>query len=247
MDSNMGINSGHDYYLVASGNDSLKILRTNVDGIFFRYASLLFQSRIFKVFGMFLIGLVIGRTKFYNKLEENKKLLWWIFVAGLLVGIPSNYLMAKLNETPGYTRLTVHGLKQTITYAFGVVPLALAYASGFALLYLLKPARQFLNALAPVGKMALTNYISHTIIGLFVFTQLGLGIQTMGPAAYTLFAVAVYFVQVLISTLWLKFFNYGPLEWLWRNATYGKFQPMRKQKNELMPVPVVSTENNGNP
>ena len=241
MDANIGIVTNQDYYKIASGDNALKILRANVDGIFFRYSELLFQSRAFKVLGMFLVGLVIGRTKFFNKLNQNRKLLWMILICGLVIGLPCNYIMAKLMAGPGYYQLTINGLKQTIVYAFGVAPLALAYASGFALMYLSNPLRRFLNTLAPVGKMALTNYISHTLIGLFVFTRLGWGIQNMGPAAWTLFALSVYITQIIISTVWLRFFNYGPLEWLWRSATYGKLQPMLKKRtiDELIPAAEV--------
>ena len=83
-------------------------------------------------------------------------------------------------------------------------------------------------AIAPAGKMALTNYIGQSLIGTFLFTQLGLGIRGVGPTSWTLLALGIFLLQVLISTLWLKYFHYGPLEWLWRSATYNKWQPLRK-------------------
>lgn len=234
LDAQSGINNEKELVKVLSGNNFLKMIQANLHGIFWRYGDLLFQDRIFKVFGMFLIGLVIGRTKFYNKLNENRRLLWALLIVGLLIGLPCNYLMVIFTEKGGYYELTKNGLYQTIAYAFGVATLAMGYASFFALLYQVKPIKKFLNFLAPVGRMALTNYIMHTVIGLFVFTRLGLGLTNMGPTAWTLFAVGVYVVQIFISTIWLHFFNYGPLEWLWRSATYKKWQPMIKQKKELI-------------
>ena len=41
--------------------------------------------------------------------------------------------------------------------------------------------------------------------------------------------IGFFIIQIILSTIWLKYFNYGPLEWLWRSATYRKWQPMRKR------------------
>lgn len=228
LSSKQGINSGQDFYNAMRRVDFLEMIKMNVVGIFFRYGDLLFQSRAFKVFGMFLLGLVIGRTHFYNKLRENKKLLWFIFIGGITIGLPANYIMATYKESPAYYQLKADGLRQTIAYAFGVAPLAMAYASLVALLYLNEPFRKLLNLMAPAGKMALTNYFMHSIIGLLAFTGLGFSFNPIGPAAWTIFALIVFLFQIVISSIWLRFFIYGPLEWLWRSATYKKWQPMRK-------------------
>jgi uncharacterized protein len=236
LDSQIGINSEKDLIAVLSGNNFLKMLQTNLHGILWRLGDLLFQDRVFKVFAMFLIGLVVGRTNFYNKLSQNKNLLRKILFYGLLIGIPANIIMAFFMVKGGYYQLTLNGLYQTIAYSLGVAPLALAYASFIALLYLNNKVRRFLNTLAPVGRMALSNYIIHTVIGLIVFTKIGFGLSNMGPTAWTLFALCVFILQIFISTGWLHFFNYGPLEWLWRSATYGRWQKMIKNKKEDMPV-----------
>lgn len=231
-----GFKSDQDYYNAMSGHNFFRMVRINFINILYRYGDLIFQSRVFKVFGMFLIGLVIGRTKFYNKLLENKRLLWSILIFGLLIGLPANYILATLKETKGYYQLTIHGLYETIAYAFGVAPLALFYAAAIALLYVASPLKKGLALLAPVGKMALTNYIMHTLIGLFTFTGLGFALRPMGPAAWTIFALCVFVVQIFLSTAWLYYFNYGPLEWLWRSATYNKWQPFVKTKvKEISP------------
>jgi uncharacterized protein len=89
--------------------------------------------------------------------------------------------------------------------------------------------RKFLEILAPVGKMAFTNYVLQTLIGNFVFLNAGLGyMEKVGPIYYTVFAIIVFFFQVIFSTVWLKYFYYGPLEWIWRSATYGQFQKFKK-------------------
>lgn len=207
-------------------------LKSNIGGIFFRYQYLFFVSRIPKVLGMFLIGYVLGRSDFYKNIGQNKKLVYWIIAIGLVIGLPANYMLAHYmsNYMGDYFGLKQKGLHQTIAYAFGVVPLALAYVGLFMLSFQSAAGKKVLSVLAPVGKMAFSNYIMHSLIGNFVF--LGAGLDYMGkvgPVCYTIFGVAVFILQIILSTVWLKYFNYGPVEWLWRSATYKKWQPFRKK------------------
>ena len=228
LQSTLGLRSSVDFYNVYHGNNFGLRIKSNFFGVLWRYAELVFQSRAFKVFGMFLIGLVIGRTGFYKRLKENRKLLWGVLFGGLLIGLPANYILAHLQQNPGYMQLTTMGLKQTIAYAIGVAPLTLAYAAAFSLLYTHPASQKVLTVLAPQGRMALTNYLMQTLIGVFTFSGLGFGLQSLGPAAWTLFALAVFAMQVVLSTIWLNYFQYGPMEWVWRQLTYGKRLPLRK-------------------
>jgi uncharacterized protein len=128
-----------------------------------------------------------------------------------------------------YYMLKENGLYQTIVYAMGVVPLALSYVALFMLLFQTSAGKKFLSLLAPVGKMAFSNYISQSLIANFIFLGAGLGYMgQVGPVYYTLLGLIIFTGQVIVSTIWLKYFNYGPLEWLWRSATYKKWQPMKK-------------------
>ncbi len=82
--------------------------------------------------------------------------------------------------------------------------------------------------LAPLGRMALTNYISHSIILTSIFYGYAGGmfgkIDRMEQIAI---AIAILFCQVIICKIWLKHFRFGPLEWLWRSITYLKWQPLK--------------------
>jgi uncharacterized protein len=111
----------------------------------------------------------------------------------------------------------------------GVVPLALAYIAGFALLWLRPSARRGLAWFAPAGRMALTNYLAQSVIGIFVFYGVGLGLGgRVGSAAAALIAIVVFAVQVLLSALWLRRYRYGPVEWMWRSLAYGRRQPLQR-------------------
>jgi uncharacterized protein len=132
-----------------------------------------------------------------------------------------------------YWNLKAKGLYQTIVYALGVAPLAMAYTGLFMLSFQTTAGKKIFSILAPVGKMAFSNYMMQSLIGNFVFLGPGLGYMTrVGPVYFTLFALLVFTFQIIFSTVWLNYFNYGPVEWLWRSATYKKWQPLIK-KNQL--------------
>jgi uncharacterized protein len=208
-----------------------EVLKGDISGFFYRYGYLVFVSRVPKVLGMFLIGYALGRSDFYKNIAQHKKKLYTIIIAGLLIGLPANFYLARYMTyyMGDYWMLNTNGLYQTIFYALGVAPLAMAYVAIFMLAYQAMAGKKILGILAPVGKMAFSNYILQTLIGNFVFLGAGLGyLGQVGPFYYTLFGLAVFIVQILLSHLWLRHFHFGPVEWLWRSATYKKWQPMRK-------------------
>jgi uncharacterized protein len=90
----------------------------------------------------------------------------------------------------------------------------------------------FFALLRPVGQMAFTNYLTQSIMcGLFF---LGIGFNCFGQLEYhQLFYVvgAVWVIQIIWSHIWLRYFRFGPLEWLWRSLTYWKKQPFKKNNS----------------
>lgn len=226
-----GVSSDEQVVAYLTKTDWLGVLKTNISGFFFRYGYLFFVSRIPKVLGMFLIGYVLGRSNFYKNINQNKKTLYIIIFLGLIIGLPANYYLAHYMSyyMADYWNLKTNGLYQTIAYALGVVPLALVYVALFMLAYQTLIGKKALSVFAPVGKMAFSNYIFQSLLGSFVFLGAGLGyIRQVGPVYYTIFGLLVFVVQIIISRIWLNYYNYGPLEWLWRSLTYNKSQPMKK-------------------
>ncbi|MEO6405096.1 MAG: DUF418 domain-containing protein [Ferruginibacter sp.] len=208
----------------------IDIWKLNIAGVFGRYGYLFFVSRIPKVLGMFLVGYWLGKNSNYKKVLANNGLLKKIALAGFIIGLPMNYMLAQYMKNEGdYFQLKMNGFYQTVVYALGVAPLALAYAASIALVYKAKLGRQALLILQPVGKMAFSNYIMHSLIGVLTFYGVGLGMGgQFGPTAWTIFALVIFSFQIIFSSIWLSYFNYGPLEWFWRSMTYKKWQPMRK-------------------
>lgn len=83
--------------------------------------------------------------------------------------------------------------------------------------------------LAAVGQMALTNYLTHSIVTSILFLGWGFGlVGQLDYAAQLLVVLAIWIVQLVVSPIWLRFFRFGPAEWVWRSLTYWKVQPLRK-------------------
>ena len=226
------VDTREEFIAILDKLDWWDFTKNNVAGFFYRYSYLLHVSRVPKVLGMFLIGYVVGRSDFFKNLAQYRKIVYIVIVAGLLIGLPANYLLAKQMESHmgDYFQLKQNGFYHTIWYALGVAPLAMAYVGLFMLAFKTNAGSKILSVFAPAGKMAFSNYIMQSLIGNYVFFATGLGYMfKVGPVYYTLFGVAVFILQIIFSTIWLKYFNYGPVEWVWRSATYKKWQPMRKK------------------
>ncbi|QQR88236.1 MAG: DUF418 domain-containing protein [Flavobacteriales bacterium] len=205
-----------------------EFFRANERGWIFRFLNLVESNRPPKVLGLFLLGLWVSRRKLFVDVEQHAFLLKRICIGGLLIGLPSSVLMWWADHHVGYPPEPA-SLLRAVSYAFGVVPLAIAYASGFGLLWLNEGWKKRLLTLAPMGRMALTNYLMQTLIALALFTGLGLGWGTRVSAwQFEALALAVFIVQVLWSRWWLARFQFGPFEWAWRSLTYGKLMAMRK-------------------
>lgn len=210
----------------------LTVLKLDIAGFFFRYGDLFFISRIPKVLGMFLIGFALGRSDFYKNIQQHKKTLHVVIAIGLVIGVPANYLLAQNMQihTADYFALKPNGFYRTLWYAVGVVPLAMAYVAVFMLWFNTATGKKIMGVMAPVGKMAFSNYMLQSLIGNFIFLGAGLGMmEKVGPVYFTLLGILIFLLQVILSTVWLRYFNYGPVEWIWRSATYKKWQPFRKK------------------
>lgn len=117
-----------------------------------------------------------------------------------------------------------------LIYPFQRIFLVMAHVAAIVLLYKARYAQKLFRRLEAVGQMALTNYIMQSVIcTLFFF---GYGLNYYGELEfYQIYfvVVAVWIVQLLISPIWLRFFLFGPLEWLWRSLTYWRIQALLRR------------------
>ncbi|TMI84589.1 MAG: DUF418 domain-containing protein [Bacteroidetes bacterium] len=111
------------------------------------------------------------------------------------------------------------------------------YLSLLILLYKLIPFKKLINIFAPVGQMAFTNYLSQSIITSIFFYGFNWFARLQRYEVYYVVA-AIWVFQIIFSHIWLRYFRFGPFEWLWRSLTYLQKQPMRRQKQEPLATPV---------
>lgn len=210
-------------------NDSYSdVIEWNKSGFFFRWNMLFGTNRLPKVFALFLLGLYVGRKRIFALLPEHRPLLRKVQRYSLLVGLPATIGHAYFQNDQYFIPAPI-SLLDTLFYALSVVPMGLFYASSISLLFLWPHWQKKLMVFAPVGRMALTNYIGQTICGTLVFYGYGWGLgATTGLVYIWLIALAVFLLQIVFSHFWLRYFQYGPLEWLWRQLTYGKWLPLVK-------------------
>jgi uncharacterized protein len=204
------------------------VVQNNIGGLIFgRYPDLFFTGRFFRVLAMFLVGLYVSRTLQLDNLSLHREFLKKVLLWGAVIGIPCNIVLAFVMETGAYYGLMPTGIIQPLVYAFGVPALSLSYASAIALLYVNRHG--ILSIFAPVGQMALTNYLSQSVICCIIFMNYGFGnYATLGPTMLVLIAIAIFIFQILFSHWWLKRYQFGPMEWLWRSMTYRRWQPIRR-------------------
>jgi uncharacterized protein len=210
-------------------NDSYKdLLGWNRSGFWWSWQFRLDSNRFLNVLAMFLLGLYIGRKKIYSKLSEYKPLLRRVQLLGLGIGIPAGIAYAYFN-VDGKSLPTSAGMWDTFSYELNVATLSIGYAATIALWYINNTNNKLLQWLQPVGQMALTNYLAQTVFGISIYYGIGAGLgANIGPSFFIPLAIDIFILQVIYSNIWLKYFNYGPLEWVWRSLTYGKKQPMKK-------------------
>lgn len=210
---------------LAEKQNYIDILRFNIAGSFIRMQEFIEGNRAFKVLGLFLLGLYIGRKHIYNNLDKNKPLLRKIRFYSFVVGVPTTLLYAWSAMNGHIWGLTVHTVLNTIS----ILPLSLAYITAICLWYLNHKENVLFRILAAPGRMALTNYIMQSVFGIIIFYGIGFGLgATVGLVYVELIAIGVFLIQVLYSYLWLYGLQFGPLEWVWRMLTYGKWMKIKK-------------------
>lgn len=219
-----GINGTNFAYWLHDAEDYGTVFQFLVQGACVRMQEFIIGNRYFKVLGLFLVGFYIGRNRIYADLEGRKNLLVKVCRLGLIIGLPCSLLYA-------WSSMGGHPLSDTLHslfYFISVYPLGFAYAAGLCLLYLRVKSLSIWKWLAAPGRMALTNYIGQSVIGMFLFYGIGLGWgSTIGLLQTEVIVLAVFLFQMLFSRLWLSGFKFGPLEWIWRMLTYGKWLAIR--------------------
>jgi uncharacterized protein len=185
---------------------------------------------------MFMIGFWFVRSGVVVNLRQHlpmfRKLLGWTLPLGLLVTLASVGLHS--NFPPGTGRLPSVAIARLL-FEIGALPLTIGYFSALVCALATPLGARILSPLRYAGRMALTNYLGASLVSTWFFYGHGLGYYGLLSRGEQVGFVAVVFsLQLAFSTLWLSRFRYGPMEWLWRAATYWQLPPMRRPPGEAV-------------
>jgi uncharacterized protein len=185
-------------------------------------------------FAMFLLGLYAGRRGIFHDLVGRRKFLSRVMWTVLPLALVFNLFYGYGPQIFGRLYQQMPDWASNVLYVLAGPMGSLFYISGLLLL-LVKSKRwsKRLGFLRWVGRMPLTNYLMQSVVGTLVYYHYGLSLfSRLSYLHGLLLTVAVFAAQIPLSRWWLSKFEFGPVEWLWRTLTYGKFQPMRIRRLE---------------
>lgn len=176
---------------------------------------------------MMMLGMAFYKTGVLQAARSRAfyiKLMVFGFGAGLLV----NGYEVSLAYRSGFDFFATFAQMQP-TYHFGRLGMALGYIGLLGVICQSGVFSAITERLAAVGRMALTNYLMHSLICAIIFTGMGFGLlgQFSRFEIYG-FVIGIWLFQLWLSPLWLRYYKFGPTEWLWRTLTYGTLPGFRR-------------------
>lgn len=179
------------------------------------------------VIGMFMIGIWFVRSGVMENAGAHMRLFHKLAYYGLPFGIGIGLLgsLIATSHTPGASN---DGFQLARGLAMlGSLPACLGYVGLIVVAVHSRSVFAKVRVLAPVGRMALTNYLTQSLISTFVFYGYGAGQWGLSRAWQVVYVAVVFALQIAFSHWWLAHFRYGPIEWLWRAVTYRQIPAMR--------------------
>lgn len=222
-----------EYYATLKEGSLWEVFKTNaIEG---HKGKADFQFSIFGrgyfTFAFFLLGLYVGRSRFFKNFKEQKKLIKKTVIWSSVTLIASFTIMAASFSQVGPEAGLDSWFAMIGLSAMDIANMAMTFLwiAVFVILYKKVTPERWLSKLAPYGRMALTNYVLQSIVGTFILYGWGLGcIGELRQLNTFLIALLLIVIQVWLSKIWLTYFKYGPLEWLWRSLTFFKIFPFSK-------------------
>ena len=183
--------------------------------------------------GRFALGAAIGRSGILDDLPRFVPLLrriaWIALPAGIAAGLGIRLVLDEIVILPGDLE-TWRAIAQSLRS-----PAALLLAAGYCAAIVVAMQRgwgkRLFGLFAPVGRMALTNYLAQGFIYAFILFGVGPGLGLagkIGSAVVLAICVGFFAFQIAFSHWWLARYRFGPMEWLWRTLTYGTRPPMQR-------------------
>lgn len=224
------------YYNTVKSGAYADILKANYHEFWTKMNFQVVSGRLYITLGLFLLGIYAGRKKFFQQAAEKTSMLkdmrffaWmgiiFAVVTGLLFFGGTQLFQIKI---PDALNFLVGGFLYDLFNAC----LSTIYVM-WMLLWLHKEKWQKrLLIFYPVGRMGLTTYLMQTVLGTLIYFSFGLSmLNEFGALVAFGLALALFTIQILFARAWFKYFNYGPVEWVWRNLTYLKNHPISVEKS----------------
>jgi uncharacterized protein len=162
--------------------------------------------------------------------NASSKIYWWMMLVGLPVGLTINYFRLELLQSVEFSYYDYIKQLPFDVYEIGRIFRSIGWFGLLMLLYKSGVFNWLFWLLQPVGQMAFTNYLSHSLIGALLFYGFGFGMfGSFERYEVYLIILAIMIFQIIFSHIWLRYFSMGPLEWIWRQLTYWKKLPIRNK------------------
>lgn len=201
------------------------IVESNSQIYAFAWIRRIYRFQLLRILGMFLLGAWAGKVGLPQARDALQPLFRAFLLVGLVIGLPMNLAFAAVGGNDALLPASALGLLSITLGSIGIPLLSLVYVAAFAL-YWRKP-RGSGNLLVASGRMALSHYLSQSMIAVTLFYGIGFGL--FGRTSYgagMLIALSVFLVLAMFCRSWLSFFPQGPMETLWRRLTYSREQPV---------------------
>jgi uncharacterized protein len=174
----------------------------------------------------FLLGLYAGRRRIFHDVSAHLAFIRRVQRWGLMIGVAGSAVFVIGESNPSATSVMQNVGRMCLVFA--APAMSFFYASTIILLTQGEAWRRRLAPLASVGRMALSNYLLQSVICTTIFYSYGLALFCkVRPSLGLLLTIIIWLIQIPLSVWWLRRFQFGPIEWLWRSLTYWQRQPMR--------------------
>ncbi len=196
----------------------------NRAGIIKHFQSWNLYRYFFDIFGMMMLGMALFRLGVLT-LEARTRTYAAMMGGGYAIGLTTNILEARWIMEHGFSALAY--VQASISYDVSRLAMTLGHL-GLLMLFLRSDILPFVRrSMAAVGRMALTNYLTHSVVALIFFILMGwFGLLQRHQLYFVV--LAIWAVQFIVSPIWLAHYHFGPVEWLWRYLTYGTKPPFRR-------------------
>ena len=200
--------------------------------------SVFFYNSWWDILLMFFVGMALLKSGFIEGRKQTA-LYAAIAVIGISIGISLNYYQLKMEYSNKFNFFNIVQQQKFVLYDIRRFCQTLGYLSVLILLYKIISFRKVFLIFAPVGQMAFTNYLTQSIITSIIFYGFGWYGKLQRYEVYYV-VVAIWVFQIIASNIWLRYFRFGPFEWLWRSLTYKTKQPMLRPRKEVDTIAAVS-------